>query len=174
MKIKMKRTAFALFALLMLNTGILSAQEKSERASPMRSASAEVNEGEVLINYSAPLVKGRALWGDLVPYDKVWRTGANEATTITFEKDVKIDGQTVKAGKYGLFTIPGKGEWTVVINSVWDQWGAYNYDKGKDVVRFTATPKMADDVQEELKFTVENSGMVTMAWDKLRLGFRVE
>lgn len=174
MKTQLKTGAMALFALLMFNSGSVMAQKDSKRASPMREASGQVNGGQVLINYSAPSVKGRTIWGDLEKYDKVWRTGANEATTITFEKDVKIAGKVIAAGKYGLFTIPGKEEWTIILNSVWDQWGAYNYSEKKDVLRFTEKPTMVDDVQEEMLFTVENNGTVTLAWDKLRLNFVVE
>ena len=93
------------------------------------------------IIYSRPKKNGRAIFGKLVPYGKIWRTGANEATEITFYKNVNFEGKEVKAGTYTLFTIPGENEWTVILNSEINQWGTYNYDASKDVARVVTTPR---------------------------------
>ena len=97
--------------------------------SPAASVSQTFGLTKIDINYSSPGVKGRQVFGGLVPYDSVWRTGANACTTISFSTDVMIGGTTIKKGKYSLFTIPGKMSWTIIINSDADQWGAYDYKK---------------------------------------------
>ena len=170
----MNRVIAPFLAFFLMSALSMQAQDKTDRPSPPRSATAQTTAGEVTVDYSSPGVKGREIWGELVPYGEVWRTGANEATTITLSSDMKVGGKTVPAGKYSLFTIPSEGEWTVILNSVWDQWGAYNYDPGKDVVRFQVRPKMVDESEERLTFTVSERGVVTMAWEKLRLSFEVE
>lgn len=105
------------------------------RTSPNASVSQTIGVTEVTITYGRPSVRGRTIFGDLVPYDAVWRTGANEATTISFSTPVEIEGQALDAGTYGLFTVPGEDQWTVIFNETADQWGAYNYDDSKDVLR---------------------------------------
>ena len=169
---KTLKISFLLFmSLITLN---LVAQDKTDRPSPPKSESETVNGTELTIDYSSPAVKDRTVWGDLVPYGKTWRTGANEATTLTVSKDVKIDGKSVKAGKYGLFTIPGEKEWTFIINSVWDQWGDYNYDASKDVTRFTAKPYRLDEKEERLKFEISADGKVELEWDQVGVSFMIE
>ncbi|MFY0625147.1 MAG: DUF2911 domain-containing protein [Reichenbachiella sp.] len=148
----------------------LHAQQK---ASPAKSSTADVNGNSVTIRYSSPSVKGRTIWGGLVPYDKVWRTGANEATVIEVSKDCKMGGKDVKAGTYTLFTIPKEGDWTVILNSVLGQWGAYKYDKSKDVARFSAKTNVAEPT-EMFDISVEDSGVVTMTWDKLSASFEIK
>ncbi len=168
---KTLRTSSILCVAFVLISQLILAQEK--RASPPATAKGKVSGKEITINYSSPSVKGRVIWGDLVPYDKIWRTGANEATTIAFSDDVKIDGKEIKAGKYALFTVPGKDKWQVILNSVPDQWGAYNYDKSKDVHAFTVTPKKAP-MTESLTFEVNDKGVVSMKWEKLKIEFAVK
>lgn len=152
----------------------LQAQDKSQRPSPPKTSTANVNGAQITIDYSAPGVKGRTIWGDLVPYGTTWRTGANEATTITTDKDITIDGKKLKAGKYSLFTIPNKNEWTIIINSVWDQWGDYNYDSSKDVMRFKAHPYVLEEPQEMLLIDVNDSGNVSIQWDRLGVNFQIQ
>lgn len=144
-----------------------------EKASPARSVSKTVNGTDITINYSSPAVKGRTIWGGLVPYDKVWRTGANEATTIEVSNDVKIAGKVLKAGKYALFTVPGNDKWQVIINSVANQWGAYGYDASKDIMKFETTPS-ENSMTERLKFDISDGGTVSMAWEKLSISFDVK
>ncbi len=150
------------------------AEDKSKRQSPPAEATGTVGGVNIAINYGSPAAKGRALWGDLVPYGEVWRTGANEATTFEVDNDVMVNGEMLAKGKYGLFTIPAEsGDWTVIFNSVWDQWGAYEYKDSADVLRVMATPAMAEESEERMGFTVGDDGTVTLAWDKLRLPISV-
>lgn len=149
-------------------------EDKSQRPSPPATAAATVDGTEITIDYSSPGVKGRKIWGDLVPYNKVWRTGANEATTLTVSEDVKINGKTLQAGKYGLFTIPGKEKWTIIINSVWDQWGSYNYEASKDVMRFDVKPEKDDDFRERMKFSIDEDGDVDLNWANLEVSFDID
>ncbi|MEM8895456.1 MAG: DUF2911 domain-containing protein [Bacteroidota bacterium] len=144
------------------------------RPSPPAEVTASVNRADVTINYSQPAVKGRTIWGDLVPYDAVWRTGANEATWIEVSKDVTIEGQKLEAGKYGLFTIPGKDEWTIIFNDTWQQWGAYEYDKSKDALRVTVKPESVSDSAERMTFSIADDGVVDLRWDKLKVSFNVD
>ncbi len=126
---------------------------------------------EITVEYGRPNVKGRKIWGGLEAYDKVWRTGADEATTISFSADVTIGDRKLPAGTYGLFTIPGKDEWVIIFNNVADQWGAYEYDAGKDALRVLAKPQATEHV-ETLEFVIEGSSVV-LRWEKLAVGFEV-
>lgn len=167
--------SFGLLALFLIAFNAVGfAQDKSDRPSPPKTAQAMVRGTMVTIDYSAPEVKGRTLWGSLVPYGKVWRTGANEATTISVDKDVLIAGNQLKAGKYALFTVPGENEWEVIINSVWDQWGAYNYDPAADVMRFKTKPMAAEKPAERLLFTIDEGGLIAMTWGDLKISFTVQ
>lgn len=144
--------------------------DKSTRPSPPVEVKGVIQEVNITISYSTPSVKGRTIWGDLVPYGKVWRTGANEATTFETDKDLVIQDQPLPAGKYALFTIPGKEEWIWVFNSVWDQWGAYKYDEAKDVLRIKATPQKSPVYNEQLKFEI-TEGRVSLYWENLDVRF---
>ncbi len=115
--------------------------------------------------YSRPYKKDRVIFGELVPFGKVWRTGADEATEITFYKDVKFGGKDVKAGTYAMFTIPNKDSWDIILNKGLHQWGAFTYDDKMDVVRVKTMPKMMDDEIENFSIVFDNGNMV-MAWDK--------
>lgn len=147
------------------------------RVSPNATVSQTIGVTPVTITYGRPHVKGREVFGDLVPYGKIWRTGANEATTIDFPKDVTIEGQALPAGTYTLFTIPEESEWTVVFNSVVKQWGAYDYKKSNDVLRVAVEPQTAEH-QEMLTFTFEEvtnqSAKVVLNWSTLELPIAVE
>ena len=120
---------------------------------------------KVTLEYGRPKVKGRQIWGDLVPFDKVWRTGADEATTFTIDKDIKVEGKKLAAGTYGLFTIPGKTEWTIIFNKVAKQWGAFKYNSGEDVLRVMVKPAAAENV-EEMTFKIEGNKLL-LCWEKL-------
>lgn len=147
--------------------------ETETRLSPLKEANAQIGDTKMQIKYGSPAVKGRQVWGNLVPYGEVWRTGANEATTFEVNKDVAINGKTLPAGKYGLFTVPGDGEWIIVFNSAWDQWGAYDYDNGKDVLRVPVTSSLVDDMQERLDIQANQGGEVVIGWEKVRVPFTV-
>lgn len=156
---------------------VTDVESKEARVSPLASMRSRIGVTDVTVTYGSPEVNGRKVWGDLVPYGKVWRTGANECTKIEFSTDVMIDGKNVKAGKYGLFTIPTEGEWTVILNSVSEQWGAYSYDESKDVLRFKAMPK---EIGHHERFVVtaddlsESSGTVNIEWEKVKISFPVK
>lgn len=125
----------------------------------------------VRVIYSRPQLKGRSL-ADLAPDGKVWRTGANESTEITFYKDVTFGGAAVPAGTYSLFSIPGASEWTVILNKNLNQWGAYGYDAGADLVRVTAPATMAGESLEAFSIAFQEGGdgvKMVMAWDKTRV-----
>jgi len=126
---------------------------------------------DVTVEYGRPQVREREIWGRIVPYGKVWRTGADEATTITFSKDVRIEGRTLPAGTYALFTIPGQEDWQVVFNKTARQWGAFEYDAAQDALRVTVKPETGEHV-EALDFVVEGDRVV-VRWEKLRVGFHV-
>lgn len=123
----------------------------------------------IKVLYGRPQKKGRSIFGNLVPYTKVWRTGANEATEITFFKDVKLGETEIKAGTYTLFTIPGKKSWTVIINSDTDVWGSYYYDKDKDVARLDVPVNNIETVEYfSIAFKKETNGTnMILAWDNI-------
>lgn len=124
----------------------------------------------VRVTYSRPPRNGREIFGKLVPYGKVWRAGANEATEIKFYQDIELGGKAVKAGSYSLFTIPGEKEWTIILNSDLDYWGAYSYNEKNDLVRVNAPVTVLNSSVEP--FTIqfaskgEKQGIMKLAWDK--------
>ncbi|MFC5046802.1 DUF2911 domain-containing protein [Aquimarina hainanensis] len=130
---------------------------------------------EVKVIYSRPQKKGRKIFGNLVPFDKVWRTGADEATEIKFFKDVTFGGKTVKAGTYSLFTIPGEKEWTIILNSDLDSWGAYSYNEEKDIARITTSPTTGDSLEAfSIAFKKADKGYdMVLAWDTTRVSIPV-
>lgn len=117
--------------------------------------------------YGRPFKNDRKIFGELVPYGKVWRTGADEASEITFYKDVMFGDKEVKAGTYALFTIPNEDSWIVILNSDLHQWGAFTYDESKDVVRTTAKVESLSDPLENLAIVFDDENMI-MAWDKTK------
>ena len=160
----------ALFSFVMLIATFSWAQE-----SPHTVAENTIDGVKVTIDYHSPKVKGRTIWGGLEPYDKVWRTGANNATTIEVSDNVKIGKNKMPKGKYSLFTIPKKGDtWTVIINTVPDQWGAYSYDEGKDLFRFDVKVDRTVDINESLKFDVLDDGNVLFAWEYKTFKFKID
>lgn len=168
--------AFGLLAL----TLILSEEMKAQKfdgldKSPMDIAaypsSYRVSEKTIRVVYSRPQLKGRSL-GELAPTGKVWRTGANEAPEITFYKDANFGGKDITAGTYALFTIPGKNEWTIILNTNLNQWGAYSYDEGKDVARINVPTGSDSSSLEPFSIAfkeVDNGVHMVMGWDKTRV-----
>ncbi len=148
-------------------------EDKSKRPSPPAEAKGKIGSAEVVINYSQPGVKDREIWGALVPYGDVWRTGANEATTFEVSEDVMIEGQKLPAGTYGLFTIPNEDEWTIIFNTDSKQWGAYDYDESKDVLRVKVKPTESEEFTERMTFEVDKE-KVDYMWENLQLSFKVE
>lgn len=154
------------------------AQDKEVRASLMASVMQRLGvDTDITIVYSRPGVKGRKIWGGLVPYNEVWRAGANENTTIEVSKDVLINGQKLPAGKYGLHMIPGEKEWTVIFNKDNSAWGSFSYDQAKDALRITVIPKETPH-QEWLMYGFENlagtSATAYLWWEKLKVPFEIK
>lgn len=145
--------------------------DDADRASKNGKTMGTIGGVEVTLEYGRPNVKGRAVWGELVPFGEVWRTGADEATTISFSADVEIEGHKLPAGDYALFTIAGEKEWTVIFNKVTKQWGAYKYSADEDALRLQVEPRAADHV-EAMEFEIEGSAVV-LRWEKLAVGFEV-
>lgn len=148
------------------------------QASPAASFKQRVGTTDIQVEYARPGVKGRKIYGGLVPYGEVWRTGANAATKITFSTDVKFGGKAVPAGTYSLATIPGASEWTVILNKATDGWGAYSYDEKQDLVRVTAKPVPLADLVESFSIGMtdlrDDSGVLTMDWEKTRVPVKIE
>jgi len=154
--------------LLSISFGI--AQES--RVSPSASVNKKVGAMNIKVDYSQPSVKGRDVWGELVPYDQVWRTGANEATTIEFTKDVTINGKALSGGKYSLFTIPNEKSWVIIFNKNADQWGAFKYNKDLDALRISVNPTSSN-MTEKMTFDIGGNGIVGLQWEKSRVEFQV-
>jgi hypothetical protein len=174
---QMKKPLFLLLILIVGNLTSGFGQEiELPRVSPKASVSFTIGFTEVKVTYGAPAVKERVIWGNVVPYDSLWRGGANEATTVEFSTDVNIEGQTLRAGKYALFFIPGEKEWTVILNKKFDQWGTGSYNEDEDEVRFYVEPKMNEAPQERLTYTIHemkmDMGYIKLSWEKLRLFMR--
>jgi hypothetical protein len=170
----MKTTSIILsFVFFMSFCTALQAQEdKSKRPSPPVELKGTIDSADIAVFYSSPAVKGRLIWGELVPYGKVWRTGANEATIFETNKALMIQDQVLAPGKYALFTIPGEIEWTFIFNSEWNQWGAFKYDKTNDVLRINVPVEKSSTFNERMKFDIIDNNVV-LFWEKLQVGFPV-
>jgi hypothetical protein len=135
-------------------------------------AFAVVNGDSIKINYHSPGVRKRIIWGGLVPYDEVWVTGAHDATTLEMPKAFVVNGKEIPGGKYAFFTIPGKKEWTIIINKNWKQHLATEYDEKDDIIRVKVKPKKVNHT-ERLQYFIEtakgNNGKIAVAWEKLRV-----
>ncbi len=129
------------------------------------------------IRYHSPAVRGRIVWGGLVPFDRVWVTGAHMATSLEIDQDVTIANTPVPAGKYGLFTIPGKDNWTIIINRNWEQHLVDEYDEKDDVLRLTIKPEQENTNQERLRYVIESEsdkeGEIVMYWERLEVSLLV-
>ncbi|MEP0713808.1 DUF2911 domain-containing protein [Algoriphagus sp.] len=154
-------------------------EEKPAEAakSPRTTAMAMTGGNHIHIDYSAPSARGRQIFGGLVAYDEVWVTGAHKATSIKFDQAVLINGKELKPGKYGLFTIPGKDEWTVILNQDWDMHLADDYKDANDILRIKVKSESLNETVEALTFDVKEKDTKTttiaMSWDKTRISFDV-
>lgn len=167
----MKKLSVVL-AFVLIGSGLmLNAQEKKK--SPAQTVKGKIGETTITINYSAPSVRERAVFGELEKFGKVWRAGANEATTIEFSADVKINGMKLKAGKYAFFTTPTEeGSWPIFFNSEHKQWGAYKLDATKNVVESEAAASKIEHT-EMLTYSISD-GMIHLSWATTRISFNVE
>ena len=151
-------------------------EDKSKRPSPPASVSQKISSGATIsINYSQPSIKGRTVGKDVEPMDnKVWRTGANEATTFETDKNITVEGKELPAGKYGLFTIFNGNDVTVIFNKTWNQWGAFKYQESDDALRVKAKGANADSASEKLTFKISPAGLVTLLWGTKKVDFAVK
>ena len=148
-------------------------EDKSKRPSPPAKAEGVADGAKLLIDYSKPSAKGRKMLGGIEPFGKVWRTGANEATTFDVDKNVKIEGKELPKGKYSLFTIPGENEWTIIFNKTSEQWGAYEYKEAEDALRVTVKPGKTDKFVETFSISVEGNKVV-LRWENTQVAFSVK
>lgn len=163
----MKKIGFLLIILFAMTSNI------EAQKSPKSVANGTIDNVAIEINYSAPSVKGRTVWGGLEKYGEVWRAGADKNTTVSFSKDVVIDGNTLPAGKYGFFIIPNeKGDWVAIFSKTNDQWGAYNYKQAEDALRVNVTPDFKKEIQEQLKYSVGKNS-IDFAWEYANLSIPV-
>lgn len=136
-------------------------------------AEGDVGGMHVMVRYHSPAVRGRIIWGGLVPMDKVWVTGAHMATAVEVTRDIVVNGKNVPAGKYGFFTIPGKDSWILILNRNWNQHLTDSYSDKEDVVRLTVKPKIQEVNQERLQYQVSESapgqGMLRVRWEKVEV-----
>ncbi len=164
---------------LLLLHGVAAAQDAvPARPSPVQIVTARYKDTYLKITYGQPQKKGRKVFGQLVPYDQLWRTGANEATEITITRDIQINQQLLKAGTYSLFTIPGKEKWVIILNSDVGLWGSYNYNSKKDVLRFEVPAGASQGVVFE-PFTISidaknEKATLTLAWDTTQISIPVQ
>jgi hypothetical protein len=172
----MKKSVLFLFVIVFASS-IFAQDFRTPRPSPDATVSQYVGVTKITIDYSCPAVKGRTIWGELVPFGKVWRTGANEVTSITFDDAVKINGNELPAGTYGIHTIPNQNEWEIIFSKDTKVDGGSGYDETKDALRIKVTPE-SNTFTERMTFTfsemTENSTKVNLNWEKLKVSFNVE
>ena len=165
-----------LSAVLISSLNACAQEDKSKRPSPPAKATQTITSGAtVTIDYSQPSLKGRTIGKDVEPMNgKVWRAGANEATVFEVNKDVKVEGNPLPAGKYALFMIANDNEWTIIFNKKWDTWGAFDYEKNKggDALQVKVKPTKGA-TAEKLTYTIDKNGKVTLMWGDRNVSFNV-
>ena len=169
----MKSILFCLFTLLGLTA--IGQEDKSKRPSPPAIVKETISSGATItIDYSQPAVKGRMVGKTVEPnMEQVWRTGANEATVFTVDKDVTIEGKKLPAGKYALFSIMHANDWTIIFSKNWNQWGAFKYKEAEDALRVKVEEKKAKQFAERMTFTIAKDGKVSLMWGDLQVDFTV-
>ncbi len=175
----MKVAALALLFSLCPRATVMAQEAPTARESPVAIATAHNKNAYLKITYGQPQKKGREVFGKLVPFDKVWRTGANEATEVTTTEAISVNGTTLKAGTYSLFTIPGREKWTIIFNSDLGLWGSYNYNPKMDIARFdvTVTHTLTDLVCESFTIRIDqktDSAQIFLLWDKTQVSFPIQ
>lgn len=159
---------------------IIQAQPQPDtlKGSLKAEAHGQIGNAHLTVNYHSPAVRGRMIWGGLVAYDQVWVTGAHSATSLITDKAITIGGKPLPAGKYAFFTIPGKDEWTIIVNKNWEQHLADDYSETEDVLRINVKPEVTDQPQERLRYEIisgqKSEGAIVITWDKLKVTVPVE
>lgn len=173
-----KKTTFALLTFLLISFVSFAQQIQMPQASPSAKIIQKVGLTDVSVDFSRPSTKGRKIFGELVPYGEVWRTGANGATVLTFSTDVTVGGQNVPSGSYALYSIPGKSEWTIILSKNTKLWGAIGYQQSDDQVRFVVpaskTSKKYETFDIAFNNFTDNSAVVSMKWETTRVDFKIE
>ncbi len=177
-KITIARMFVLTLSAVLLSSAIWAQQDKASRPSPPATATGTINGATITINYSSPAVKGRTIWGGLVPYDKPWRAGANEATIFITDKDIKVEGKILPAGKYSLFATPGEKVWTFIFNSQTGQWGIKrtgdaNFDAAQNVLSVMVKPRKSDSFNERLVYVITNKGF-ELRWENLTVPVKIK
>jgi len=165
----MKKTQFVM--LLFVLGAIMTSEMAYAQKSPPATATGKVGGATISIVYSSPSVRGRKIWGDLVPFGKAWRAGANEATTFTTDKDITVEGKSLKAGKYSVFVVANENEWEFIFNSETGQWGIKkggdaNFDPAKNAITFKVKPAKSASMTEQLTYAVTEKGFA-LRWENL-------
>ena len=152
-----------------------STSNSKKTLSPHKYAMAMIGDAHIHIDYSAPSVRGRIIFGGLLAYVEVWQSGAHNATWIETNRDILINENLLKAGKYGFFSIPTKDKWTIILNKNWNQHGKDDYNVDDDVLRFDVTPEISEQITEQLTYQVEKlnnkEGIISLSWEKVSLSF---
>ena len=172
----MKRILSVTLLVSMIATSMVACGQdnKQSRPSPPAKATGKAGNATITIDYSAPSVKGRKIFGsEIAPYGKVWRTGANEATVFETDSDIKINGQALPKGKYGFFAIPGETEWTLIFNKTWNQWGSFRYKQEEDALRVKVKPAKTAALVEKLEYSI-SGGKVFLRWENTEVSFSVQ
>ncbi|HMR18270.1 MAG TPA: DUF2911 domain-containing protein [Sphingobacterium sp.] len=175
----MNKTILSIVAAVVCFMGVQNAdgQVKLPAASSTQTVTQGLGIKNVTLTYQRPNVNGRVVFGDLVPYGQVWRTGANNIPNLTFEEEVIVEGHKVPAGTYGLFTVPNKTEWTIILSKNPKQWGAYQYKDTEDLLRFKVKPQTLTNKVETFTINFEDvttkSTRVTLAWENTKVGFNI-
>lgn len=165
----MKSYIHYLFAFIL----ILFSCGSNQKPSPPVLVQSKIGNSEIVIKYNSPRVRDRVVWGELVPYDKIWRTGANEATIFSVNKDILLNNNNLPKGEYSLFTIPGKDNWTVIFNSVSKQWGSYDYESEQDALRFDVKPSKSENFIENMTFSIIDDNII-FNWENLTFNLKVK
>lgn len=160
-----------LFCIALITVTFVNAQNKP--ASPALSTTGQINGATISIKYGSPSVKERVIWGELVPFKKVWRAGANDATTFETDKDLTIEGSKLPAGRYSFFVIPNEKECIIIFNKKAKQWGAYDYKEKDDQLRVTVKQKAVESSTESLIYTI-NKNSIVLSWEKWNIPFSVK
>lgn len=169
---------FSFLFTLLVSATAWAQNDKASRQSPPATATGKVGDANITINYSSPAVKGRKIWGELVPYGKVWRAGANEATLFQTDKIITVEGKQLPAGNYSLFAIPGENEWQFIFNAETGQWGVKrsgeaNRDPAKDVLTIAVKPVASSTMNERLAYEVTSDGFV-LRWENLEVPVKIQ
>lgn len=167
---KLLNIKFCIAGLFLLSSSVYGQRQLE---SPRDSVSGEAAGSHISINYGSPAVKGRKIWGALVPFGQVWRAGANEATRFVTSKDILVEGKKLQAGEYALFAIPGDKNWIVIFNRNARQWGAFEYNEREDALRVPVEPVLAGEMAERLRYEVSKNQFL-LCWENLAVPVKME